>query len=1120
MLRINKLCLSFVFVVAMVGVVFLTAQIGVSYADQLDTWTERTSGTTNALNGVTYGNGTFVAVGEVGTILTSTDGVTWDTKTSGTTQGLEGVTYGNGTFIAVGGSGTILTSTDGVTWNTRTSETTNHLYGVTNGNGTFVAVGGSGTILTSSDGVTWSTRTSGTTQGLHGVTYGNGTFVAVGWYGTILTSTDGVTWTERTSGYFYILEGVAYCDGTFIAVGTSGTILTSPDGVNWNTRTSGTSSDLEGVTYGDGILVAVTSGTRTTLAPGYINVSRGEKILLTSADGTTWTKRNFSSLDGVTYGNSTFVAVGYSGLILQSDPLIVQYTLTVTKTGTGGGTVTSNPAGINCGADCSEEYDEGTSVTLTPTPDAGSTFTSWSGACSGAGACTVSMTSDKTVTATFTQQQQEQYTLTVTKAGAGSGTVTSNPAGINCGSDCSEVYDPGTSVTLTPTPDSGSTFTGWSGTCSGTGACTVNMTSNKAVTATFTQQQQEQYSLTLIKSGTGSGTVTSNPAGINCGSDCSETYSKVQKVKLTAKADASSTFAGWSGGGCSGTKTCTVTVDTAVTVTADFALKIPDISVAQTTLEFGIIKVGKKATKTLKIMNNGTGDLSITFSGFEGTDFSIQGSSSISIKAKKSYSLKVLFTPKSAGLQTATVTITSNDPDTPILDVALRGSTVEQPQQYTLTVTKAGTGSGTVTSNPAGINCGADCSEAYNQGTSVTLTATPDSGSTFTGWSGACSGTGACIVSMTSDKTVTATFTQQQEEQYTLTVTKSGTGSGTVASNPAGINCGADCSEDYNQGTSVTLTATPDSGSTFTGWSGACSGTGTCTVNMISDKAATAAFAQQQYTLTVTKAGTGSGTVASNPAGINCGADCSEKYNQGTSVILTPTPDSGSTFTGWSGACSGAGACTVSMTSDKTVTATFTQQQQEQYTLTVTKSGTGSGTVASNPAGINCGADCSEAYNQGTSVTLTPTPDSGSTFTGWSGACSGAGACIVNMTSDKAVTATFAASAASYDGTWNGTTSQGKEFSLTVSNNGIASVKYGISCGGTQISSTTNYSPPLQIIGNTFSLETSVGLWDGITIRMHPVTINGTFSSPNSASGNIGISGSLCNASATWNATK
>jgi hypothetical protein len=199
------------------------------------------------------------------------------------------------------------------------------------------------------------------------------------------------------------------------------------------------------------------------------------------------------------------------------------------------------------------------------------------------------------------------------------------------------------------------------------------MNAATSVTATF-DLQAAGNTLTVVKSGTGTGTVTSSPAGINCGNDCSETYSKVTKVKLTAKADASSTFSGWSGGGCSGTKTCTVAVNGAVSVTADFALKTPDISVVQTPIEFGNIKVGKKATKTLKIMNNGTGDLVIALSVLDGTDFSIQGSSSVIIKSKKSCTLKVLFTPHSTGSKTGSLEITTNDSDTLTIDISLNGT--------------------------------------------------------------------------------------------------------------------------------------------------------------------------------------------------------------------------------------------------------------------------------------------------------------------------------------------------------------------------------------------------------------------------------------------------------------
>jgi hypothetical protein len=238
-------------------------------------------------------------------------------------------------------------------------------------------------------------------------------------------------------------------------------------------------------------------------------------------------------------------------------------------------------------------------------------------------------------------------------------------------------------------------------------------------------------------------------------------------------------------------------------------------------------------------------------------------------------------------------------------------------------VAKAGSGSGTVTSSPAGISCGATCSHSYDAGTSVTLTATPATGSVFSGWSGACSGTGACHLTMNQAKAVTATFTALPE---TLTVTKSGSGSGTVTSNVSGISCGSTCSHAYSFGTSVTLAATPATGSAFSGWSGACSGTGACTVSMTQARVVTATFSLLPETLTVSKSGSGSGSVSSSPAGISCGSTCSHAYAFGTSVTLTATATSGSLFSGWSGACSGTGTCSVTMNSAASVSATFTRR--------------------------------------------------------------------------------------------------------------------------------------------------------------------------------------------------
>jgi hypothetical protein len=262
----------------------------------------------------------------------------------------------------------------------------------------------------------------------------------------------------------------------------------------------------------------------------------------------------------------------------QFDLIPATYLLSINTTGTGAGTVTGT--GINCGLDCSEPFAPNTVVALTAVATAGSTFIGWSGGgCTGTGACSVTMNAVTTVSAQFDSTVVGPAPFTVTKSGTGTGTVTGT--GINCGADCSEPYAPGTVVTLTASAAAGSTFIGWSGgTCTGTSTCVFTMPVGGVappppplVNAQFAVIVVPNFVLTVTKSGTGTGNVTGT--GITCGIDCTESLAQNTMVTLTAAPLAGSTFAGWTGGGCSGTGTCTVTMTMALTVNAQFTAAPP-----------------------------------------------------------------------------------------------------------------------------------------------------------------------------------------------------------------------------------------------------------------------------------------------------------------------------------------------------------------------------------------------------------------------------------------------------------------------------------------------------------------------------------------------------------------
>ncbi len=212
-------------------------------------------------------------------------------------------------FLAVGASGTLLTSADGTCWTAQTSGTTNNLRAFAIKPSTIgVVVGYSGTILTTTDGTTWTSRTSGTSNDINNVHYNSAGFVAVGDSGTLLTSSDGITWTDKTSscGMTENLWGISSNSTVAVAVGDNGSIYTSADaGDNCTKRTSGTTSEFNGLLYGNSTFVAV----------GYSGT------LLTSDNGTTWTSKTSGTsneIREVIYDRNIFFGVGEDATYIYS----------------------------------------------------------------------------------------------------------------------------------------------------------------------------------------------------------------------------------------------------------------------------------------------------------------------------------------------------------------------------------------------------------------------------------------------------------------------------------------------------------------------------------------------------------------------------------------------------------------------------------------------------------------------------------------------------------------------------------------------------------------------------------------------------------------------------------
>ena len=370
------------------------------------------------------------------------------------------------------------------------------------------------------------------------------------------------------------------------------------------------------------------------------------------------------------------------------------------------------------------------------------------------------------------------------------------------------------------------------------------------------------------------------------------------------------------------------------------------------------------------------------------------------------------------------------------------------PRQYMVTVnTDAGIASAQCTPNPV------------THGSSATCTATVHDpvARPFSGWGGACSGTGACQPVVLGATTVSANTTLIT---YAITTTATTGGSMSCTPNPVPHGQAAGC------------TATPQTGFQFTGWTGDCAGTGACQfTNVTSAHSVGATFAPITYAIA---------TPAVTGGSVNCTAN---PVPHGQDTICVASPAMGYHFTHWSGDCAGtASACILyNVTSPRSVGATFVLNT---YSIGIVPA-PANGTVTCTPNPVTHGQDAS----------CTATPDAGYHFTSWSGDCTGTGACqFTSVTASRTVSATFTpnthsiATPAAVNGTVTCTpnpVTHGQDASCTATPNaGYHFTSWSGDCTGTGACQLTNVTSP-RSVGATFALNT-------YPISITPVTTNGT----------------------------
>jgi hypothetical protein len=508
-------------------------------------------------------------------------------------------------------------------------------------------------------------------------------------------------------------------------------------------------TEFEGSPLGSVRAIAIDPGNENIL------VAEAGAIEEFSSSGESLAK--ITEANGAAFGSIQGLAVDSAGTLYAADgpshvvdvfgpaPSSTEVKLPLEVTVSGNGSVISSPAGISCSSGtCAHEFKEGKTVTLSAQPALHNHFVEWSGADVGSCAsptaltCEVTMSEARSISAEFAPNMRM---LTVTPTGPGSvsaatGAISGCEEG---GGSCSDEYAEGSIITLTATPGAHNHVTWGAGECKAepsANECEVEIAAGPtAVQAAFSINT---HTLTIAHTGLGSLSASEGPIA-SCsaaGGTCSGIYDEASTITLTAT-PAAHKHVVWGIGDCEsesgpGNEECEVEIG-------------PSNSV---------VEVAFPPNKHLLTVTP-SGEGSVRADSGTISHCTI-GGGSCSGEYIEAATVTLLATPGAHQVVTWSGCTTVPSPDTCKVLIGEASSGVEAsfvPSTHALTVAKSGAGQGSVSCN------GVACASRYDEGTVITLTAGPDSNSTFTGWSGAgCSGTGACQVTIEADTSVTADF--------------------------------------------------------------------------------------------------------------------------------------------------------------------------------------------------------------------------------------------------------------------------------------------------------------------------------------------------------------------------